>query len=122
MKGLLKFIGVMSAIILFVVGIYVGNEMGMFDFEFLPAFIIWMVGFFILISCYYLAKILENQEDIRDLLSYIALNTNGEDKVNSVKFNDINNANLKERMHNIVSKMQCNVSQSNQNESNQNEQ
>lgn len=80
MKAWLKILGWLLAIADLVLGIYVGDSVGRHDFEWIYAIGIWIIGILTLTACFYLAGVIERQEDIRDLLVYIATDNKDNDK------------------------------------------
>lgn len=104
MKTWLKILGWVIGIGDFIFGIYLGNEMGGYDFNWTYALGLWVVGILTITACFYLIGIIERQEEIRDTLVYIATN---EKDVEGISKDDLKT--IEKRLKQISSKVQLDI-------------
>lgn len=104
MKTWLKVLGWILVIGNFILGIYLGNEMGGHDFNGTYAIGLWVFGILTVTACYYLAGTIERQEEIRDTLVYIATN---EKDVEGVSKDDLKT--IEKRIKQISSKVHLDI-------------
>lgn len=108
MKTWLKVLGWLLTIVYFIAGIYVGDNVGRYGFEWGYAIGIWTVGILTLTGCYYLVGIIQRQEDIRDLLVFIA-----SDKKDGKAFSESGMKTVELRVQEIFSKVHYNAENTN---------